>query len=518
MKIISKKLKPYKGLVYDLTVKNTHTYNVQGLAVHNSGSGSLVLYTSGITGIDPIKYNLYFERFVSKARAKKIEVDGVTYLDGSLLCDIDNDIAYEKRQQVIDYIYQKYPSKTAAIMTYSTLSGKICIKECMKIVGDKSEEEANQVSDFIPKKFGKVLSFDDAEKESEKFKNWADGNRKILNIAKQIEGLIKNTSVHASGIAISNEDVSGVVPTRIMEGGGVITGFDMDAVASLMVKFDVLGLRTLSVIQDCCDTLGIDWKKINPEDQFIYDILQNLEDPKGIFQIEADATYEVCRKVKPKNLEELSAVMALSRPGALAFVDEYVDVKNQNKFIPERNPILDDILKKTNGIFIYQESLMRVAHDVFGLSLENAESIRRACGKKKRDEMKKWESKIRSQGKKLNIDEPLVDFYWNALIASADYSFNACLAPETLVETKDGVKSLFEVEAGDSILAYNIKEDKDHFVEVLQKHENYVDLYEIEMEDGTKIKCSMDHKFLCSDNKMHPLKEIISLNLGIVCK
>lgn len=409
--------------VYDLCIEEEPSFHTNSFIVHNSAAGSLALYLCDITGIDPIKHNLFFERFVSKARAKQFEKNGVTYLDGSLMCDIDNDISYERRQEVIDYLYSKYPENVAAIMTFTTLSGKLCVKECVKILDEVSEEEANMIADSIPKVFGKVMSLEDASEKSDKFKEWVEKSSETFRVARSLEGLIKNTSVHPSGLAISKQPVADIVPLTYSD-GTAIASYDMDYISLLMLKVDILGLRTLSVVDNTCKILGIDWKKIDINHESIYTSLQNLKSPKGIFQIEADATWEVCKKIKPQNINELSDVIALSRPGAMAFVDSYVDVKNGNTFIEKRHPELDKILEQTKGTIIYQEQLLAIADKVFNLSLEDGEQIRRACGKKKPQEMKKWESKIRTKANKLGLENKLTDFYWDNLLASADYSFN----------------------------------------------------------------------------------------------
>jgi DNA polymerase-3 subunit alpha len=149
-------------------------------AGRGSAAGSLVLYVIGVTNIDPIEYDLFFERFVSKSRARKIEHNGEIFLDGSLLADVDNDISYDRRSEVIEYIEKKYTGKTSKILTLNTLSGKLCMKECGKIVQELSEMEVNQISDTIPKHFGKVASLDVAYEESESFKNYADKYSKGL--------------------------------------------------------------------------------------------------------------------------------------------------------------------------------------------------------------------------------------------------------------------------------------------------------------------------------------------------
>jgi len=150
-----------------------------------SAAGSLVLYLLKVTNVDPIKYDLFFERFVSKSRAQKTAVDGVTYLDGSLLADVDNDISYDRRQEVIEYIEKKHQGRTCKILTLNTLSSKLCVKECGKIVGELSEDDVNVISNHIPKQFGKVFKLSKAYDESDKFKEFADKNTKIYNIAKK---------------------------------------------------------------------------------------------------------------------------------------------------------------------------------------------------------------------------------------------------------------------------------------------------------------------------------------------
>lgn len=390
-----------------------------------SAAGSLVLFLINVTGIDPIKYNLYFERFVSRARARQFEVDGIKYLDGSLMCDIDNDISYERRQEVIDYIYQKYPNYVSSITTFSTLSGKLCVKECFKIIDEASEEDAQNIANTIPKIFGKVMPIQKAYEEDERFKKWAKNYHRTFLISKQIEGLIKNSSIHASGIAISNKKINELTPISFDSDSRPVSCYEMDTVSNLMIKVDILGLRTLSLVDDICKRLNINWKSIDINHPSIYSALQNLENPKGIFQIEADATYNVCKKVKPSNIFELSDVIALSRPGALSFVDEYVDIKNGDKVIQERHPILDEILKETKGIIIYQESMMKISNKVFGFTLEDAEILRRIVGKKKKKELSQWKSRIEKQAEKNNISKSVTDFFWKSLSDSADYSFNA---------------------------------------------------------------------------------------------
>jgi DNA polymerase-3 subunit alpha len=376
----------------------------------------------GVTKVDPIEYELYFERFVSKSRAKKIIVNDQVFLDGSLLADVDNDIAYERRQEVIKFIEEKYKGKTCKILTLNTLSSKLCIKECGKIVGELPESSVNEVSDLIPKKFGKVGSLKASCEENEKFKEWAVDNKKIFEIALKIEGLVKNTGVHPSGIAISHYKLEDIMPLQTTGEGDLVSGYDMNNVASLCVKFDILGLRTLSVIQDVCQQIGVDISSIDLKSEDIYSNLQNLLAPQGLFQIEADTNFRVAQKVKPKNLEQLSAVVAIARPGALDFLDRYARYVETGEF-QSVHPFFDDILAYTGGIPLYQEQLMRMAVKV-GFTLDESEQLRRIVGKKKVDQMATWQDKIKQKIEENNLDPVIAEVLWKVAEDSANYSFN----------------------------------------------------------------------------------------------
>ena len=387
-----------------------------------SAAGSLVLYLIGVTKVDPVRYELFFERFVSKSRAKKTEKNGITYLDGSLLADVDNDISYERRREVIQYIEDKYPGRTAKILTLNTLSGKLCIKECGKIVGGFSEQEVNRVSDSIPKHFGKVASLSEAYQESSEFKEWVDCNKEVFIIARRLEGLNKNTGVHPSGIAISHERLEDICPVQLTNDGALVTGYDMNWVAELMVKFDILGLRTLTVMHDVCNQLDIDISSVDPDDPSIYTHLKNLNYPQGLFQIEAHTNFNVCKKVRPRNLEELSAVVAIARPGALEFLDQYADYISTGQS-QSQNSFFDEVLSYTGGIPLYQEQLMKMAVKV-GFTLDESEQLRRIVGKKKVDQMPLWQKKIKEKVEAQGHPPEVGDILWKVAKDSANYSFN----------------------------------------------------------------------------------------------
>ena len=387
-----------------------------------SAAGSLVLFLIGVTKIDPIKYGLFFERFVSESRAKQIKKNGVTYLDGSLLADIDNDIAYEHRDKVIKYIEQKYPNRTAKILTLNTLTSKLCIRECGKLVGNYTETDINHITSHIPKNFGKVSSIEDSISESPKFAEWASENEKVIKISKKLEGLNKNCGVHPSGIAISRNAISEICPVQTTKEGALVTGYDMNWVSELMVKFDILGLRTLSVIYNTCELIGINPTSIPLDKPSTYYPLADLNCPHGLFQIEAHTNFSVCKKIQPRNLEELSAVIALARPGALDFVDKYSEYirSGEAQII---NDFFEEELLYTGGIPLYQEQLMKMAVRL-GFTLDESEQLRRIVGKKKVDKMAEWKGKIEEKIQEQDLDESIGEVLWKVAEDSANYSFN----------------------------------------------------------------------------------------------
>ena len=393
-----------------------------------SAAGSMVLYLLQITQIDPVKYDLFFERFVSKARAKKKIVKGVTYLDGSLMCDVDIDVCYYRRAEVLKYLENEFKGSTSKILTLNTLSGKLVMKECGKVVASKEESEMNTISALIPKVFGQVMDIKEAYVEVPQFATWCDQNPKVYKTALKLRNLIKNKGVHPSGILLSYDKMIESCPCELDSSKETVSSFDMNWVSMFNVKLDVLGLRTVSVVHECCKILKktreIDLRPedIDLDDKFIYQNLFDLKNRHGLFQIEADANYEVCRKVKPKNLEQLSAVLALGRPGAMQFIDQFANYSNNDVYEPI-HPFFDDILKSTGGVALYQEQLMKMANKI-GFTLDEAEILRRIVGKKKIKEVRKWKKKIREKVKENNLEKEIGEILWQVLEDSANYSFN----------------------------------------------------------------------------------------------
>lgn len=345
-----------------------------------SAAGSLVLYLIDVVNhVDPLKHGLYFERFLSKARAKFVEINGVKYYDGSLLFDVDLDIDFKRRSEVINYLEETYKHKTAKLLTVSTLSSKILIKEVIKIFLGKNEDFANEISDTIPKSFGKVYDIDKAIKESLEFASFAKTYPEAIKIAKKLHGLYLHYGVHASAVVIAADRIDNILPMQLTKDKELVTGYSMDDTLNLACKVDILGLRAATLIQSVCTMVGIKPDQIDLDNEIIYKNLQNLETPHGLFQIEADCNYGVLKKIKPRNLDDLSAIVAIARPGALQFVEPYAEFVETGK--PQSiHPFFDDVFSESGGLCLFQEQIMKAANKI-GFSLDESEQLRRCITK-----------------------------------------------------------------------------------------------------------------------------------------
>jgi DNA polymerase-3 subunit alpha len=387
-----------------------------------SAAGCLVFFLISVTGLDPIKYDLLFERFISPSRSKYHEIEGEVYLTGAVP-DVDLDIDFVRRHEVIAYVEQRYPNRTAKILNLTTLTGKNLIKEAGKIVYDKSESEMHEVSEMIPVLFGKVDDISKVYEENPKFKHWCDANPKAYQIALHLRDLIKNKSVHASGFAISKEEITNICPIELTKDKELVCSFNMNDVAEIMVKMDFLGLKTLSLIDGVCQQVGIkDFHDIDFEKEEIYKYLCNVPEFYGIFQLEANTALSATQLLQPQDLEHLSHVMAIARPGAMAFMRDYLEYKKENK-CKQIHAAIDPILSNTHGFILYQEQIMRIIN-ALGFTLEQGYEVVKIIGKKQREKVGEWESKIFKAAPEKNIPKDVATLIWSTLKASADYSFN----------------------------------------------------------------------------------------------
>ena len=391
-----------------------------------SSACSLVLYLTGCTNIDPIIYGLYFTRFVSEARAKSKIVGGVTYVSGKSMPDVDSDISYYHRDKVIKHIEEKYKGRTAKIGTQSCLTGKILIKEVSKCVLEYSEEQAKHLADLIEKHFGVVENLENTYKNNVSFQKWVDTsieNKKCFETACSLENLFKNKGCHPSGIAVSFDNIYDLMPLELSASKDIVTSYNMDEVATQVVKLDILGLKTVDVIAETCKLLKIKPEDIDINDQSIYDFLKTKDLFYGLFQIEEGLSKKVILEVKPRNIDQLAACVSISRPGAFTYIGAYKKFVNENIIEPFYPPF-DNALKDTGNIIVYQEQINRICMEVYGLSPEDSDEIRRCVGKKDREGIKKWEPVIFQTGQQKNIPQEVTQKFWDTINKSADYLFN----------------------------------------------------------------------------------------------
>lgn len=387
-----------------------------------SACGSEVLTLIGVTKVDAIENELFFERFLSKFRAKFKEIDGHRYYQGDLLLDIDLDIEFKERERVVKYVEERYPLRVCKLLTTSTLTTKILVKDICKIYLEFSEDEAKRISDMIPKVAGFVKSLDEARAENKEFDEFCNEHPDFYDICSSLSDLHNNFGCHPSAVIISSQPLDEFMPLQLSESDEEITAFAMTDVSNMAPKIDLLGLRCATLLNECCKKLGTVPEDIDIHHESIYQGLQDLQYPRGLFQIEADTNFQVLRKVKPKNLDHLSAVLSLARPGAIQFsgiYSKYVETGEAQSV----HPLFDDILKESAGIPIYQESLMKCANRV-GFTLDESETLRRIVGKKKKEEMPEWKQKVEVKIKENGLDPKAGEVLWSILEASASYSFN----------------------------------------------------------------------------------------------
>lgn len=391
-----------------------------------SASGSLVFYLIGCNHISPIKHNLPFTRFISEARLQSKIVNGITYLNGKSLPDYDADCSYIHRDKIIEYINDKYKGKTSKILTVSTFSGKILIKDCCKVVLEYTEEQAQQISDMIERIFGKVQSLDKTYEENKEFKEWVDSTeetKECFRIANSLENTLRGKGQHASGIAISYDKIEDMIPLELSSSKDIISSFHMDDIATLMVKLDILGLKNTDVNYETCKTANVDIRSIDINHPSIYNFLQNSSNYYGLFQISDGLTKKTCIEVKPKNIDELACVLSLSRPGSYKDIPKYLNYLRDG-VLESVYPAIDECLKLTGGVILYQESINDICIKVYGMDDITADQVRYCIGKKKKDDIKKFESIIFEKGKEKNIPEEVTKKIWQVINDSADYLFS----------------------------------------------------------------------------------------------
>lgn len=479
-----------------------------------SCAGSLIFYVLGVTGVDPIEKKLFFARFISKVRAKKQIIDGITYLDGELAPDVDLNVSVW-RAGIVEWLNTIYPGRMSKIVALSSLTGKVLIKDVYKTFENANEDQAKLASDLVEKNQGIVEDLENMPEKSEEFKSWSKDHPLTFQICLRLRNLLRGKSVHASGYLISYDPLNESIPLELTKEKDLVCSFAMSDACKISIKLDLLGLTSNKIIKEVLDIIPEKIEDINKKldnDPFIYDILQGDFLPYGLYQISADTAYRVTKKIKPKNIYELSDINAISRPGAIDYVHGYADNKSE---CPHK--VFEKTLVKTRNYCLYQEQMMEMAVAI-GFTLEESEILRRIVGKKKVEEVKIWKQKIYDKCQEHGFNKEVGDILWKILDESSRYSFNKCLSPDSKVRTKKGTSKMSEIQLNDEILSYDIDNKQDIFTKVIGIYSNTVELYEVELEDGRKISASLNHKFLTENLEMLPLKEILEKKLKVICQ
>ena len=391
----------------------------QGIPVgpgRGSAAGSVVSYALGITAVDPLQYGLIFERFLNPDRIS--------------MPDIDIDFCYERRGEVISYIKERFGHDSVTqIITFGTMKARAAIRDVGRVL-NMPYSEINSIAKLIP--LGPNVTLEEAMREVPELveiEKIDDTHRKLIEYSKLLEGMSRHASTHAAGVVITPGALSDFVPLYKSASDEITTQYDMKMLDSIgLLKMDFLGLRTLTVLQKTLDMLEekgvhLDLEKIDMNIPEVYDLFTS-GNTIGIFQFESAGMQDTLKKLKPTRLEDLIAVNALYRPGPMENIKEFIQRKHGKKKIEYLHPDLEPILKETYGIIVYQEQVMRIANELAGMTLAQADIMSTAMGKQKKKLMEAKKKYFLESSKKSNLDAKMSKDLWTLLEKFAQYGFN----------------------------------------------------------------------------------------------
>ncbi len=383
-----------------------------------SVGGSLVSYLLGITNIDPLKHNLLFERFLNPERIS--------------MPDIDLDFADRRRDEVIKYVAQKYGSDhVAQIITFGTMASRAVVRDVGRALGYQYGY-CDKIAKIIPKGMDLTETLEKVSEFTDMYKS-DDQTKKLIDLAKKLEGVARHASTHACGVVISKKPLTDSVPLQrpTQENGNIITQYEMNSIEDLgLLKMDFLGLKNLTIIEDTLariyvihNGLKIDIENIPFDDKLTYKLLQDAL-TTSVFQMESDGFKRYLKELKPTVFEDLIAMIALYRPGPMQFIPDYIKRKHGKQKIEYLHPKLEPILSQTQGICIYQEQLMRIAQELCGFTLGEADVLRKAVGKKIKELLKAQKEKFITGAEKNGVSKKIATEIWEWILPFASYGFN----------------------------------------------------------------------------------------------
>lgn len=416
----------YYLIVWDF-INYAKTHGIMVGPGRGSGAGSLVAYAIGITDVDPIRYSLVFERFLNIERVS--------------MPDFDVDFCYERRQEVIDYVTAKYGSdKVAQVITFGTLAARICIRDVGRVL-ELPYAKIDSVAKMIPDTLG--ITIDSALQVNKELRSVYESDadiRKVIDIARKLEGMPRHTSTHAAGVIISGKPITDIAPLAVNDESTVVQFAKADIESIGLLKFDFLGLRTLTVLRDTADMvlknrgITIDFDKIPFDDQNVFGMIGN-GDTTGVFQLESRGMTSFMKELKPTSIEDITAGISLYRPGPMDQIPKYVKGKHDPSSITYDHPLLEPVLNVTYGCMVYQEQVMQIVRDLAGFSMGQSDNIRRAMSKKKRSLMEKYRKLFIYGGEDENgktiegavshgVPEKIADKIFTDVSGFAGYAFN----------------------------------------------------------------------------------------------
>jgi DNA polymerase-3 subunit alpha len=382
-----------------------------------SAAGSLVAYSLGITNIDPLRYGLLFERFLNPERIS--------------MPDMDIDFCFERRGEVIEYVTKKYGEENVSqIITFGTLGAKAVIRDVARAMG-MTYAEGDKIAKMVPNTLN--ITLEEALKDSAPLREAAEKRPEVaelMDVAKVLEGLTRHASTHAAGVVISNEPLVEHVPLHKGAKGEITTQYAMGAIEKIgLLKMDFLGLRTLTVIADAVKLIqqsrgiSVDMERIPLDDAKTFHLLGEAR-TFGVFQLESAGMRDLLRQLRPSCVEDIIALVALYRPGPMQLIPDFIERKHGRTQVAYDHPMLEAILKDTYGIMIYQEQVMRIASEMAGFSMGEADILRRAMGKKNPELMAEQRKKFVDGARGRGVQEKKAEKIFGLMEQFAGYGFN----------------------------------------------------------------------------------------------
>ncbi|MEA2412802.1 MAG: polymerase subunit alpha, partial [Thermoleophilaceae bacterium] len=494
-----------------------------GIAVgpgRGSAAGSIVSYVLSITDVDPLRYNLLFERFLNAERVS--------------MPDIDIDFSVKGRDRVIRYVSAKYGTESVAqIITFGRMFPRAATRDAARVLGydyGAGDRLAKMIPDPI---MGRAPSFEECLKPGEELAKAYESDpqaKAIVDVARGLEGVVRNASIHAAAVVIADRPLTDIVPLQLAEDRGqvtedggrsykTVTQYSMKPIEEIgLLKMDFLGLRNLDVIEAALEIIeqssGVrpDVGSLPLDDPKTYEMLQR-GDSIGVFQFESEGMREALKKVRPTEFEDLVALNALYRPGAMRYIDTYA----RNKRSPDEVAYIDERLRQitesTYSVVLYQEQSMRIAKEIAGFTGPQADNLRKAIGKKDRAAMAKLRDAFFEGARATGSAEKVIEELWAVNEAAADYSFNKCASSTTRVILPDGrrirLSEAFRLQPAEIMSMWPDGEVRPHRVAKVVRT-GRKSLVRVRCQSGRQIKATLDHRLLTTEG----YKEIREMRIG----